>query len=130
MSRLLFTLLSCKECCIEKKYIGVSEVSGVTDASVDSEVSIVSDVSVVSLVSEVTEVFEAIYEMFVSEVLGSLRLLGYQLTFLKYQSAILNCQSAIAHWEELLQSVSDFIFSKHCGCTPRGVRGVKRPEIL
>ena len=34
------------------------------------------------------------------------------------------------HWEELLQSVSDFIFSKHCGCTPRGVRGVKRPEIL
>ena len=36
----------------------------------------------------------------------------------------------MAHWEELLQSVSDFIFSKHCGCTPRGVRGVKRPEIL
>ena len=35
-----------------------------------------------------------------------------------------------SHWEELLQSVSDFIFSKHCGCTPRGVRGVKRPEIL
>ena len=35
-----------------------------------------------------------------------------------------------AHWEELLQSVSDFIFNKHCGCTPRGVRGVKRPEIL
>ena len=30
----------------------------------------------------------------------------------------------------MLQSVSDFIFSKHCGCTPRGVRGVKRPEIL
>ena len=26
-----------------------------------------------------------------------------------------------------LQFVSDFIFSKHCGCTPRGV---KRPEIL
>ena len=23
-----------------------------------------------------------------------------------------------------------FHFSKHCGCTPRGVRGVKRPEIL
>ena len=36
----------------------------------------------------------------------------------------------LTHWEELLQSVSDFIFSKHCGCTPRGVRGVKRPEIL
>ena len=35
-----------------------------------------------------------------------------------------------AHWEELLQSVSDCIFSKHCGCTPRGVRGVKGPEIL
>ena len=35
-----------------------------------------------------------------------------------------------SHWEESLQSVSDFIFSKHCGCTPRGVRGVKRPEIL
>ena len=28
------------------------------------------------------------------------------------------------------QSVSDFIFSKHYGCTPRGVRGVKRSEIL
>ena len=37
---------------------------------------------------------------------------------------------SLTHWEELLQSVSDFIFSKHCGCTPRGVRGVKRPEIL
>ena len=35
-----------------------------------------------------------------------------------------------AHWEELLQSVSDFIFSKHCGYRSRGVRGVKRPEIL
>ena len=34
------------------------------------------------------------------------------------------------HWEELLQSVSDFIFSRNCGCTPRGVTGVKRPEIL
>ena len=38
------------------------------------------------------------------------------------------------HWEELLRSVSNFIFrliiSKHCGCTPRGVRGVKRSEIL
>ena len=34
------------------------------------------------------------------------------------------------HWEELLQSVSDFIFIKHCGCTPRGVKGVKRPEFL
>ena len=34
------------------------------------------------------------------------------------------------HWEDLLQSVSDFIFSKHYGCIPRGVRGVKRPEIL
>ena len=36
----------------------------------------------------------------------------------------------ITHWEELLQSVSDFIFSKHYGCTLRGVRGVKRSEIL
>ena len=35
-----------------------------------------------------------------------------------------------AHWEELLKSVSDFIFSKHYGCTPRGVRGVIRSEIL
>ena len=39
-----------------------------------------------------------------------------------------------AHWEELLQSVSNFIFrltiSKHCGCTPRVFRGVKRSEIL
>ena len=34
------------------------------------------------------------------------------------------------HWEEFLQSVSDFIFSKHCGYRSRGVRGVKRPEIL
>ena len=30
-----------------------------------------------------------------------------------------------AHWEELLQSVSDFIFSKHCGYRSRGLRGVK-----
>ena len=39
----------------------------------------------------------------------------------------------LTHWEELLQSVSNFIFrliiSKHCGRTPRGVRGVKRSEI-
>ena len=41
------------------------------------------------------------------------------------------------HWEELLQSVSNFLFrliiNKHCGHTPRGVRGVrgvKRSEIL
>ena len=33
------------------------------------------------------------------------------------------------HWEELLQSVSDLTFSKHCGYTPMGVRGVKRSEI-
>ena len=39
-------------------------------------------------------------------------------------------QRYISHWEELPQSVSDFIFSKHYGCTPRGVRGVKRSEIL
>ena len=32
-------------------------------------------------------------------------------------------------WEELIQSVSDLIFSKHCGCTPRGVSGVIRPEF-
>ena len=31
----------------------------------------------------------------------------------------------MTHWEELLQSVSEFIFSKHFGCTPRGVMGVK-----
>ena len=35
-----------------------------------------------------------------------------------------------AHWEALLQSVSDYIFSKHFRWTPRGVRGVKRSEIL
>ena len=29
----------------------------------------------------------------------------------------------LSHWEKLLQSVSDFIFSKHYGCTP-GVSGV------
>ena len=38
------------------------------------------------------------------------------------------------HWEELQRSVSVFIvrlsISKHCGRTPRGVRGVKRSEIL
>ena len=34
------------------------------------------------------------------------------------------------HWEESLQSVSDYIFNKYCGCTPRGVRGVKGPKIL
>ena len=38
-----------------------------------------------------------------------------------------NSRNALTHWEELLQFVSEFIFSKHCGCTPRGVRGVKRP---
>ena len=32
--------------------------------------------------------------------------------------------------EELLQSVSNLIFSKHCRYRSRGVRGVKRPEIL
>jgi hypothetical protein len=39
----------------------------------------------------------------------------------------------ITHWEELPQSVSNFIFrliiSKHCGRTPRGVKGVKRSKI-
>ena len=34
------------------------------------------------------------------------------------------------HWEELLQSVSDFIFSKHYGYRSRGLRGVKRSEKL
>ena len=34
------------------------------------------------------------------------------------------------HWEESLQSVSDFMFSKHGGCTPRCVKGVKRPEMV
>ena len=34
------------------------------------------------------------------------------------------------HWEELLQSVSDFIFSKHCGYRSRSLKGVKRSEIL
>ena len=37
---------------------------------------------------------------------------------------------ATAHWEELLQSVSDFIFSKHYGYRSRGLRGVKRSEKL
>ena len=36
----------------------------------------------------------------------------------------------IPHWEELLQSVSDFIFSKHYGYRSRGLRGVKRSEKL
>ena len=40
----------------------------------------------------------------------------------------------ISHWEELLQSVSNFIFRliicKHCGRTPRGVRGFNRSQIL
>ena len=40
------------------------------------------------------------------------------------------CYQNCTHWEKLLQSVSDFIFSKHYGCTSRGVRGVKRSEIL
>ena len=34
------------------------------------------------------------------------------------------------HGEELLQSVSDYIFSNYCGCTPRGVRDVKRPKFF
>ena len=34
------------------------------------------------------------------------------------------------HWEDLLQSVSDFIFSKHYGYRCRGFRGVKRSEKL
>ena len=34
------------------------------------------------------------------------------------------------HWEELLQSVSDFIFSKHCGYRSMGLKVVKRSEIL
>ena len=34
------------------------------------------------------------------------------------------------HWEELLQSVSDFIFSKHYGYRSRDLRGVKRSEKL
>ena len=43
---------------------------------------------------------------------------------------------ANAHWEELLLSVSNISFtyiliiSKHCGRTLRGVRGVKKSEIL
>ena len=36
----------------------------------------------------------------------------------------------LSHWEELLQSVSEFIFSKHCGCRSRGLRGVNRSEKL
>ena len=35
-----------------------------------------------------------------------------------------------SHWEELLKSVSDFIFSKHYGYRSRGLRGVKRSEKL
>ena len=43
-------------------------------------------------------------------------------------------EAGSSHWEELLQSVSNFIFRliiyKQCGDTPRGVRGVKRSQIL
>ena len=41
-----------------------------------------------------------------------------------------NFWDSFAHWEELLQSVSDFIFSKHYGYRSRGLRGVKRSEKL
>ena len=47
------------------------------------------------------------------------------------------CQNLVhcrTHWEELLQSVSNFIFrliiSKHCGRTPRGVKGDQRSDFL
>ena len=36
----------------------------------------------------------------------------------------------LSHWEELLQSVSYFIFSKHYGYRSRGLRGVKRSRKL
>ena len=64
-----------------------------------------------------------------AEVLGSGGLLDpYPPDFagIKMRAESITC----AHWEELLKSVSDFIFSKHCGYRSRGVRGVKRPEIL
>ena len=58
-------------------------------------------------------------------------------TFIDYEDTIqlffdhlLTSAWTFSHWEELLQSVSDFIFCKHCGYRSRGVRGVKRPEIL
>ena len=37
-------------------------------------------------------------------------------------------EQVISHWNELLQSVSDFIFSKNYGYRSRDLRGVKRPE--
>ena len=40
-------------------------------------------------------------------------------------------RNSTTHWEEeLLQSVSGFTFSKHCGYRSRGLRGVKRSEKL
>ena len=38
--------------------------------------------------------------------------------------------STRTQWEELLQSVSEFIFSEHYGYRFRGLRGVKRSEKL
>ena len=36
----------------------------------------------------------------------------------------------LAHWEELLQSVLDFIYSKHCGYRSRRLKCVKRSVKL
>ena len=48
----------------------------------------------------------------------------------KIWNRILILRSQNTHWEELLQSVSDFIFSKHCGYRYRGLNGVKRSDFL
>ena len=45
-------------------------------------------------------------------------------------SAVITYTNSNTHWEELLQSVSDFIFSKYYGYRSRGLRGVKRSEKL
>ena len=69
---------------------------------------------------------------------------AFRLKSLSDSSQVKHCQHKIKKelaWlsqqhtlEELLQSVSNFIFRliiyKHCGDTPRGVRGVKRSQIL
>jgi hypothetical protein len=58
----------------------------------------------------------------------------HQIWIQNYLRFVVSDLMYIAHWEELLQSVSNFIFRliicKHCGRTPRGVRGVKRSQIL
>ena len=45
-------------------------------------------------------------------------------------NVILALVISMSHWEELLQSVSDFILSKHCRYRSREIRGVNRSEKL